>query len=235
MHAHRLFLLQGTFMFSINYMLTYLAETKVSSGLVALAFTSLIYFNMGWMKFAYKKKITLTTISGTLLGTFGISLIFNHELQRFNFNSLTVLGILLSVAATFSASMGNWASYRVNQMKIPVIAGNFWAILYGTLFTLCIGLIKGESFHADLNSEYIISLAYLSLFGTVFAFGAYLTLANRVGSEKAAYTSIVSPVLALILSSFFEDFHWTPAVITGALLCLFGNLLIFKPVQILKV
>lgn len=227
--AHVHFAIQGSFMFSINYMLTYVAETQVSSGLVALAFTSLIYFNLSWMTLVYRKPSSRITLGGILIGTIGIGLIFHHELVRFDFNQMAILGILTSVLATLSASAGNWAAFRIHQMKIPVVSGNTWAMLYGTLFTLGWSLISGNDLSADWNLSFVTSLGYLALFGTVIAFAAYLTLSARIGAEKAAYTSIISPVLALILSSFFEDFHWTPVIFTGVLLCLVGNYLTLKP------
>lgn len=227
--AHLYFAIQGIFMFSINYMLTYIAETKVSSGLVALAFTSLIYFNLAWMTFLYKKRSSKITLFGIGLGTIGITMIFHHELERFQFSTYTILGILTSVLATLSASAGNWGAFRVQQMKIPVIAGNTWAMLYGTMFTFIWGATTGNSFQVNWNYEFIWSLLYLAVFGTVIAFGAYLTLSSRIGAEKAAYTSIISPVIALTLSAMFEDFHWTPAIIAGVFICFIGNYFTLKP------
>lgn len=218
-------------MFSINYILTYIAETQVSSGLVALAFTTLIYFNMAWMHFAYGKKISSLTIAGTLLGTLGIGLIFQQELARFSFEMASIGGILTSVLATLSASLGNWSAFRIHKMKINVIAGNTWAMLYGTLFTFLTSAVMQNPLEASWNLEFTASLIYLSVFGTVIAFGAYLTLANRIGSERAAFTSVVSPVIALLLSGLFEDFLWTPAIVAGVLLCLIGNYLTLKPSQ----
>ncbi|RPJ75245.1 MAG: EamA family transporter, partial [Alphaproteobacteria bacterium] len=55
---HIFFFLQGVFNFSLNYILTYMAEEKLSSGLVALTFTSLVYFNMIGMRIWFKKAIS---------------------------------------------------------------------------------------------------------------------------------------------------------------------------------
>jgi drug/metabolite transporter (DMT)-like permease len=88
-----------------------------------------------------------------------------------------------------------------------------------------VGLILQQSFHADWTMKYTVSLLYLAVFGSIIAFGAYLSLVGRIGAEKAAYTSIISPVIALTLSSFFENFHWTPEIAAGIILCLAGNVI----------
>ena len=222
---HYWFAAQGVFLFSVNYMLTYLSEMMVSSGLTALGFTAIIYYNMFGMRFFFKKPISSKVIWGSLLGLAGISLIFLNELVKFESSSKTLWGFALSLIATMSASCGNMVSQRSYRKGIPVVIANTWGMFYGSCFTLLVALILQHDLTIPLTTKFLGSLFYLSLFGSVFAFGAYLTLAGRIGAEKAAYTSVLSPVIALTLSSFFEDFHWTPYILIGVALCLAGNVL----------
>ncbi|MNL44747.1 putative DMT superfamily transporter inner membrane protein [compost metagenome] len=115
------------------------------------------------------------------------------------------------------------------QEKVPVVVTNTWGMLYGSIFTLIVGLSLQHSFVIPMTAKFLSSLGYLSLFGTVIAFGAYLSLAGRIGAEKAAYTGVISPIIALTLSSLFEDFTWTPAIIIGVLLCILGNVFTLAP------
>ncbi|HEX6119141.1 MAG TPA: EamA family transporter, partial [Dongiaceae bacterium] len=72
--------------------------------------------------------------------------------------------------------------------------------------------------------SYSISLLFLSLFATVIAFGSFLTLSRRIGAARAAYSSVLFPILALALSAWFEDYHPQPAAILGVALILVGNI-----------
>lgn len=222
---HLLFVGQGVLMFSINYMLTYTAETMISSGMVALSFTALVYYNMFGMRLFFKKPITPNVIWGSLLGGVGIIFIFLNEILNFDPSSKTIWGLLVGFLATLSASMGNMVAQKSYQQKIPVVVTNTWGMLYGSLFTLIVALVLGHDLSIPLNARFLGALFYLALFGSVIAFGAYLSLAGKIGAEKAAYTSVLSPVIALTLSSFFENFQWTPYIILGVVLCLLGNVL----------
>lgn len=222
---HLLFAGQGIFMFSINYMLTYIAETMISSGLVALSFTSLVYFNMFGMRLFFKKPIQKNVVLGSLLGGLGIVCIFLNEIIHFDSSSKTILGLCVGVLGTLAASSGNMVAQKSYQLRIPVVVTNTFGMLYGSAFTLLVVLIHGDSLAIPLTARFLGAMFYLALFGSVIAFGAYLSLAGKIGAEKAAYTSVISPVIALILSSFFENFQWTPYIVVGVLLCLLGNIL----------
>lgn len=70
------------------------------------------------------------------------------------------------------------------------------------------------------------ALVYLALFGSVLGFGFYLTLLGKIGPDRAAYSSVMFPIVALLLSTWFEDFHWTGNIIWGVALTLVGNVVI---------
>jgi len=93
---------------------------------------------------------------------------------------------------------------------------------------LVYALSQGTSFNYDPAFSYSLSLFFLSVFGSIFAFGSYLTLIGRIGSDKAAYTAVLFPVVALLLSTLFEDYRWTMAAIFGFGLILFGNYLVLR-------
>lgn len=221
---HLLFALQGIFLFSLNYILNYLAETMISSGLVALTFTTLIYFNILGMRIFFKKYITASVVIGAALGGIGILFIFLQEILNFDPNSRTLWGLMIGVAATLAASVGNMIAQKNYQLKFPVLASNTLSMFYGSCFTLLIALVNGDSLAIPTTPRFLFALLYLALFGSVIAFGAYLSLAGKIGAERAAYTSVISPVLALAISSFFENFMWTPYIVFGVALCLAGNI-----------
>ncbi|HEX7673282.1 MAG TPA: EamA family transporter [Bdellovibrio sp.] len=225
---HLLFLGQGICMFSINYMLFYISETMVSSGMTAVAFTSLVYFNMFGMWFFFGKPITKNVVWGSVLGGLGIILLFLNEILKLNSDAKTIWGIVIGATATIGSSLGNMLSQKTYRKGIPVVVTNTYGMFYGSFFTLLIALLFKQNLAIPLTPKFLGALLYLALFGSVIAFGAYLTLSGRIGAEKAAYTSVVSPVIALTLSSIFEGFKWTPYIFSGVVLCLLGNILTLK-------
>jgi drug/metabolite transporter (DMT)-like permease len=54
----------------------------------------------------------------------------------------------------------------------------------------------------------VLSLLYLSLFGSVIAFAVYFAV-NRVGAGPASYTTVSTPIIAMTLSTLFEGYRWT--------------------------
>lgn len=225
---HKFFILQGLFNFSLNYILTYISEKFIHSGLVALTFTALIYFNMLGMNKIYKKEISKNVLYGAMLGLVGIVLLFWKELINFNADRMTIYGIIIGVVATLFASIGNMFAYKNHLLKVPVMTFNAYGMLYGAGFSLIVGLVTGQSFLLPTTPTFLWSLLYLSFFGTVVAFWAYQTLVGTIGADRAAYTSIISPVIAITISTFFENITFTPQLFAGILLCFLGNLLALR-------
>ena len=77
----------------------------------------------------------------------------------------------------------------------------------------------------------LLSLVYLALFGSVIGFGAYLTLLGRIGSDSAAYVTVLFPIVALALSTAFEDLRWSPIQLAGVGLALVGNLFVLGRIR----
>lgn len=94
---------------------------------------------------------------------------------------------------------------------------------YGGGAMMIIALLSGKELSFIVSTEYIASLLYLAVFGSIIAFGAYLTLVGNIGAGKAAYVSLIAPVIALLISTFLEDYLWTGTSLTGAFLILTGN------------
>lgn len=225
---HVFFLLQGIFNFSLNYILTYMAEEKLSSGLVALTFTSLVYFNMIGMRIWFNKPISKNVFWGGLMGAFGITLLFWKEFTSLQVGSGAIAGVLTGIVATFFASTGNMFAYKNHTFKIPVVIFNSYSMLYGAIFSLMIGLIRQENFALPTTLSFLTSLLYLSIFGTVIAFWAYQTLVGTIGADRAAYSSIIAPMIAVLVSSVFENIAFTPYIFGGIIFCLLGNLISLK-------
>lgn len=210
-------------------MLTYWSETFIKSGVLAIMFTTMVYFNIFFSWLFFKKPTTWKVIVGSVLGGLGIVLIFKDDLTVTS-TSKEFFGLMLGLLAALSASMGNMISVRNIQKGITISAANSYGMVYGTLFTGIIILALGTPWTLPLSFSFISSLLYLSVLGTVIAFAAYNTLLKTIGAEKAVYTTIISPILAILISYFFEGLNLVPTMIFGIILCLAGNVLVlYKP------
>lgn len=227
---HRFMVAQGVSLFGINYWMIYWSETFLPSGIIAVLFSLIVFFNIINARIFLKRRIDLKTVVGGIIGLTGICLLFYPELTKFESesNSGAVKGALFALAAVFTASLGNIVATRNGNTGISVWAINAWGTLYGTMALLIIALITGATFSYDNSFEYTASLVYLSTFGTILAFGAYLKLLILIGPEKAGYSGLLIPFVAIILSTIFEDYQWTLLAATGFLLAASGNYLAMR-------
>ena len=228
LRAHFFMAVQGFFLFGLNYWLAYQSEQYIPSGLLAIAFSTIIFMNIGFGAILLKRPVNTKVAWAAIAGLSGTVLIFSAELSSLEMNSNTINGTLLAFGSVMLASIGNITSAYNQQSKIPVIQANAYGMLYGSVLMTILAIVLGKTFTFDYSLIYVSSLLYLTLFGSVVAFGGYLTLIGRIGADKAAYTLVVIPIIAITLSVLFEDYKFTPAVIIGMVLIIIGNVLALK-------
>lgn len=222
---HARIALQGALLFGFNYWLVYQSETFLSSGLVAVAFSTLIFFNLFFGAIFLGHKIDRKIIFGAVLGLLGTAIIFWTELLGFEANGDGYKGLILLVTSVMIASLGNITSAKNSSLKIPVIQATALGMGYGALIMFILALALDKEFILDTSLPYLVSLAYLTIFGSIIAFITYLTLISRIGPGKAAYAIVVVPVVAVTISTFLEDFQFTALTALGMALLLLGNVL----------
>jgi len=225
---HLFMALQGLFLFSTNYLIFYWATGLLTSGIVALLFSTVILMNIINSSLFLKQSINTGVVVGAMFGIAGIASIFWSEVADVGNHDDSWRGLWMCLIATFLASLGNILSARNQRQGLPVVQTNAWGMAYGSIFMLAYALSQGTVFNYDPAFGYSLSLTYLIVFGSIFAFGSYLTLIGRIGSDKAAYTAVLFPVIALLLSTLFEDYRWTMAAVFGFGLVLFGNYLVLR-------
>lgn len=225
---HLLMALQGVILFGFNYWLVYLAEETLASGVVAVIFSFSIFANIFFNYLLLKGKIKREVIFGAILGIAGTLLIFSHELDNADQLTIGFQSLVFCFASIILASLGNILSKYNQTRKLPVVQTNAFSMTYGSLAMMLMVPLSGRSFSVEFTSTYISSLIYLSVFGSVVAFTFYLKLVGEIGPDRAGYSTLVAPVIALILSSFFENYQWGIAAISGVLLLFAGNFLALK-------
>ena len=225
---HLWFASLGLLLFCLNYIMTYHAQVHITSALAAIVFSTMLWMNILLARLVFGIRATPKVLAGGVLGIVGIVVLFAPQIETLTLTDTTLYGCLLALAGAASASAGNIVSQAAQKRALPVVQTNTWSMFYGALITAAVGLAQGHEFNFDATFTYIASLAYLALFGSVIAFGAYLTLIGRVGAHRAGYAMVMFPVVALALSLAFEGLALTPGIVVGTSLVLLGNLLVLN-------
>jgi drug/metabolite transporter (DMT)-like permease len=222
---HRMVALQGATLFCLNYWMTYLSTQYLTSGLVAVLFTSIIFFNLVNGRLIFGTPVERRVLLAAAAGMLGVALLFLPELQAAMHDAAIARGAALALLATYVASLGNMAASRNTREGLPVVTVNAYGLAYGTAGLAVIAVLRGTPVAFDPRLPYVLSLLYLSLAGTALAFGLYLALIKRIGASRAAYSSVLFPVVALAVSTLFERYEWSLPAIVGLGVLVVGNAL----------
>lgn len=222
---------QGLCLFCFNFIAFYAASAHITSGILAVVFSGATVFNAVNGYIFNRVVPSLKTVIGSLIGVAGLLTLFGRTLTDGAGETL-LTGLLLSVVGTYFFSLGNIVSARNQAKGIAVASSNAWGMLYGAITLTVIALVRGVHFGFTTDPYYVWSLLYLAIPGSVVAFTAYLTVVGRIGPAKAAYMTVLFPVVALTVSTVLEDYRWTPLAFAGVGLIIVGNLVIFgRPVR----
>ncbi|MDO6762824.1 DMT family transporter [Agarivorans sp. 1_MG-2023] len=230
-------LLLGLCLFSCNFMLFYHAAQYIPSGLISIIFSIATIMNMANSWLFHGQKPSLRLISGGVLGISGIVLLFYPDMRQSDTASQQLMGLLMALAGTYCFSLGNMLSAKQQKQGLSVLSVNGYGMAYGAMLLLLWGLFSGEDFAFSTEPLYLGSLLYLAIVGSVLGFSFYLVLVGRLGPQKAAYATVLFPVVALGLSTLFEGYQWTPLALMGVATVLLGNLLVFtkgNPLHLLR-
>lgn len=223
---HFQFLFFGITLFGCNYLFLYSAQQHINSALTCIAFSMIMFFNVFNARIWFKSKIPQQIYVGGSLGLIGIITLFWPQVNSIEFGQETLIGLGLCLTGTLLASTGNMLSMRNQKLKLPLMSANAWGMAYGAAFMALLAIVQGKPFSFDNSFSYVSSLLYLSIFGSVIAFGSYLTLLNRIGAHRASYASVMFPAVAVIISTFVEDFEWTQYAVIGLAFILLGNIVV---------
>jgi drug/metabolite transporter (DMT)-like permease len=213
----------------LNYIGIYWSERFVTSGLVAVLFATIVFMNPLGMRLVFGTPLSARILIAATLGVGGVALLFLPELDQMTRGGSAGNGVAFALGATVIACCGNLIAIRNHNAGIPTFPGTAWGMAYGALTAAIAAIVRGVPWTFDTGPAYLLSLAYLSTFGSIVAFGAYLTLLKRVGGGPSAFVAITTPLIALALSTFFEGYRWTPVAALGVALAVAGNWLALRP------
>lgn len=221
-------LAQGLCLFCVNFMCFLHASQWIPSGLVAVVFSTSTLWNALNARVFFKQKIARNVLMGGALGLAGLGCLFWPELSGHSASHETLIGLGLALLGTLCFSAGNMLSSLQQKAGLRPLTTNAYGMLYGAAMLSVYCLVSGTPFGFEWNARYIGSLLYLVIPGSVIGFTAYLTLVGRMGPERAAYCTVLFPVVALNVSAFAEGYQWTAPALMGLVLVMVGNVLVFR-------
>ncbi|CAG4908957.1 DMT family transporter [Paraburkholderia gardini] len=225
--AWRFLAAQGLALFCVNFLCFYYAEQVVPSGLVAVVFSTAPLLNSINGRLFMGRTLQPTAIVGALLGLAGIACLFEQQMALHAGDVVMWRGLGIAFLGTMCFSAGNLLSSRMQGMGLHPLVTNSWAMLIGASVLTLGSLAAGLPFALEAGPRYLGALAYLAIPGSVIGFTAYLTLVGRIGPERAAYCTVLFPIVALALSTVFEGYRWSVLAVVGLVLVVAGNLVAF--------
>lgn len=219
---------QALCLFSLNFICFYAAAGHIPSGLISVIFSLATLFNVVNARIFFGDPVTPRAMLASALGVIGLVLLFGRDLVQSHAGGV-IWGIALATLGTFLFSLGNMVSRRNSAAGLTPLMANAWGMGTGALMLLALIWATGTPIVAPPDGRYLGALLYLAVIGSVIGFTTYLMLVARLGSSRAAYATVLFPIVALALSTAFEGYrwHWTGAL--GLMLAMLGNVVIFAP------
>ena len=223
--AHGLLALQGIFMYALAYLCVYHAEQHVPSGLVAVGYSAspLLAGLSSWA--LWRTPLTGRFLLGGAFGVAGVALIFWPELGASSARPSAGTGLAFTVGAVLLSAAGALAASRNARWALAFWPALGWGLLYGALASTVAWALTRQPLVWPTAASWWWSLAYLSVAGTVVAFAGFLTLQQRLGPGKAATVGVMTPVVALAVSTALEGYRPDAHTAAGAALAILGNVL----------
>lgn len=216
---HGWLLVTGVLQYSVNYWGVYEAERHLPSGLVAVLYSLMVFGNAATGWWLLGQRVSARFLLAGAGGVLGIVLIFWPEVLAAGARPNAALGLGIGLGAVACACVGNSLTVRLTRQGIALTPMLAHCMGYGAIVLIALALARGDGIRIGQGAAWWISLAYLTVFGTVVAFVFYFRLAQRLGTARAALTGVAIPPIALAISAAFEGWQPTPLALAGMALC----------------
>jgi drug/metabolite transporter (DMT)-like permease len=218
---------QGLCLFCLNFMCFLHASQWIASGLVAVCFSTAPVWNALNSRLFQARPLSPRVLLGAGFGLAGLLLLFGGEVLKDLARPQTLWGLGLALVGTYCFSLGNLLSGAMQKLGQTPLQTNAWAMAIGATAVAAWAVLTGQPMRFDAGPQYVGAWLYLAIPGSVIGFTAYLTLVGRMGADRAAYCTVLFPVVALNVSAVAEGYHWTALALCGLVLVALGNAVVF--------
>lgn len=218
----------GLSMFSLHSLLVYSATSYVVSGVIAVVFSSVSFLSILNNFIFFRTKPSFNVCLGALVGISGLCIFFWSEIAQAALQENALKGLGLAAIGTLIFSLGSSISRRNHTKGLEIIPSMAMGMVYGTLAMLIYTLAGSSQFVLPNSTVYWASLFYLVIPGSIVAFLCYLKLIKNIGPELASYTTVLFPVIALLVSSMLEGYTWSTTDLLGLTFVILGNVIVMR-------
>jgi drug/metabolite transporter (DMT)-like permease len=216
----------GLFQVVLNFNLVYRAEAFVTSGLVAVTFSLLIVPNALLGRIFLAQGVTRRFLAGSVVALVGVGLLFAHEIAVAPAGGHAVaIGLGLTLLGVLSASASNVMQGSAIARTLPMPSLLAWGMVWGTAMNSLLGLATVGPPTGDPRLLYWVGVLYLGLIASALAFTLYFGMIRVIGPARAGYVNVLTPILAMAISTLFEGYRWSAMAAAGAVLAFAGLLI----------
>jgi drug/metabolite transporter (DMT)-like permease len=217
----------GFCLFSMNFLSFYLAAHFLTSGLMSVIFSTAAIFGALNTWLILRRPLELRVLVAAFVGTVGLYLLLYPNIHGEKSATTAIWTIGLPFVGTYLFSLGNLISTRLTiSYSLPNVIGQ--GMVWGAIILMLFCLIFEEQWAFPQSTLFWVGVIYLALVSSLLAFLTYLALVNRVGPARASYTTVLFPIVAMLVSTVAEGYVWTPVAMLGLGMALGGTYLIFS-------
>lgn len=216
----------GFCLFSMNFLSFYLAALYLPSGVLSVIFATAAIFGAINARIFWGTPIRAQVIGAALLGITGLTLLLWPEAALSDLSEVPVWAFVLPFVGTVIFSIGNLISARLSRSyDLPNVIGQ--GMIWGALILIGLSLLFNQPFILPRSALFWAGEVYLAVIASLLAFLTYLTLVNRIGTDRAAYATVLFPIVAMVVSTYAEGYEWSVTAAIGLALTLGGTMLTF--------
>ncbi|MFZ2995413.1 DMT family transporter [Sphingobium sp.] len=219
----------GIAQFVLNFNFVYRAEHYLTSGVVAVIYAMLLIPNSILAYLIFRQPVGRAFIAGSAVAMAGIAMMLGHEYRAASIDpTMVLLGAGFALAGLLSASAANVMQGMEIARRLPMIAVLAWAMLIGAAVDAAFAWTTVGPPVVEWRAGYLLGIGWLGIAGSVVTFPLYFRLIQRVGAGRAAYTSVLIPVIAMLISTLVEGYRWTGLAASGAVLAVAGMVIALR-------
>jgi drug/metabolite transporter (DMT)-like permease len=218
--------LVGLAQFAMNFNFVYRAEGYITSGLVAVLFALMIVPNAVLGRIFLKQPLSGRFLIGSAVAVAGVGMLITQELSADAAGTTaTILGTVFTLAGVMSASTAGIMQGTERGRSLPMASTLAWGMVWGTMINVLVGFLTVGPPVMLWTPAYIGGVIYLGVFASAIAFTCYFSVIRAVGPARAAYSGILTPIIAMIISTFAEDYRWSWLAAAGGVVAVSGLLI----------
>jgi drug/metabolite transporter (DMT)-like permease len=204
----------GILMVGVGNLAVVWAEQWVPSGMAALCVATAPF----WMALLELfrdggERIDARSAVGMLIGFGGVAMLMTPKGSGGAYDMHFVVGVLVMQLGSLGWQYGSLRS-KYSVKHVPLMASASLQMLFGGIIVGIVGIALGEPARLHFTTRTFAALAYLTIFGSIIAYSAYVYALAHMRTSQSSLYAYVNPVVAVILGWLIlhEELTWVSIV-----------------------